>query len=59
MIETKGMVEGHLAHVRKLVEMCITKYGECTQMKVKEKKKEQNKKKENKKRKLDKTVELE
>ena len=38
MIETKGMVEGHLAHVRKLVEICITKYGECTQMKVKKKK---------------------
>ena len=60
MIETKGMVGGHLAHVRKLVEICITKYGECTQMKVKKKKKkEQNKKKENKKRKLDQTVELE
>lgn len=59
MVETKGMVEGHLAHVRKLVEICITKYGECTQMKVKKKKKEQNNKKENKKRKLDQTVELE
>ena len=52
------MVESHLARVRKLVEICITKYGECTQMKVKRKNKEHNKKKENKKRKLDETVEL-
>lgn len=37
LTEKKGMVEGHLAHVRKLVEICITKYGECTQMKVKKK----------------------
>lgn len=52
------MVQSQLAHVEKLVEVCITKYGECTQMKVQKKKNEQNKKKDNRKRKLEQTVEI-
>ena len=57
-METKEMIQSELARVGKLVEVCITKYGECTQLKVQKKKKEQNKKKENKKRKLEETVEV-
>lgn len=52
------MIQSQLAHVEKLVEVCNTKYGECTQMKVQKKKKEQNKKKDNKKQKLEETVEV-
>ena len=40
------------------MEVCSTKYGECTQIKVQKKKKEQNKKKDNKKQKLEETVEV-
>jgi len=57
-MKTKEMVQSQLAHVEKLVEVCITKYGECTQMKVQKKKNEQNKKKDNRKRKLEETVEI-
>ena len=57
-METKEMIQSQLAHVEKLVEVCNTKYGECTQMKVQKKKKEQNKKKDNKKQKLEEIVEV-
>ena len=58
LMETKEMIQSQLAHVGKVVEVCSTKYGECTQIKVQKKKKEQNKKKGNKKQKLEETVEV-
>ena len=47
-----SLIDAQYAHIEKLVEICVEKYGNSVQQKLQFKKTSQNKKKESRKRKI-------